>query len=192
MHEVFEIWKDIEGYEGCYQVSNKGNVRSVDRYIECRGSLRMQKGKVLKPYVNKYGYRQVILNGKNRPRLCRINRLVAQAFIPNPNNLPQVNHKDEIKTNDCVENLEWCTCLYNLTYNDLHHRRNNMNNKKSKQVMQIKDGKVIATYPSINEAARKLNCGSGNIVRCCKGEKKTAYGYQWRYAESEEVHEKCI
>ena len=64
MQEVFEIWKDIEGYEGCYQVSNKGNVRSVDRYIECRGSLRMQKGKVLKPYVNKYGYRQVILNGK--------------------------------------------------------------------------------------------------------------------------------
>lgn len=192
MQEVFEIWKDIEGYEGFYQVSNKGNVRSVDRYIECRGSLRMHKGKVLKPYVNKYGYRQVILNGKNRPRLCRINRLVAQAFIPNPNNLPQVNHKDEIKTNDCVENLEWCTCLYNLTYNDLHHRRNNMNNKKSKQVMQIKDGKVIATYPSINEAARKLNCGSGNIVRCCKGEKKIAYGYQWKYAESEEVHEKCI
>ena len=105
------------------------------------------------------------------------------AFIPNPENLPQVNHKDEDKTNNNVENLEWCTCLYNLTYNDLHHRRNNMNNKKSKQVMQIKDGKVIATYPSINEAARKLNCGSGNIVRCCKGEKKIAYGYQWKYVE---------
>ena len=94
-----------------------------------------------------------------------------------------INMKNEIKTNDCVENLEWCTCLYNLTYNDLHHRRNNMNNKKSKQVVQIKEGKVIATYPSINEAARKLNCGSGNIVRCCKGEKKIAYGYQWKYVE---------
>ena len=192
MQEVFEIWKDIQGYEGHYQVSSKGNVRSLDRYIECRGTYRFQKGKTLKPYINKFGYRQVILYDKNGYKLHRINRLVAQSFIPNPNNLPQVNHKDEVKTNDCVNNLEWCTCLYNLTYNDLHHRRNNMNNKKSKQVVQIKEGKVIATYPSINEAARTLKCNSGNIVRCCKGEKKTAYGYQWRYAESEEIHEKCI
>lgn len=192
MQEVFEIWKDIQGYEGNYQVSSKGNVRSLDRYIECRGKYRFQKGKTLKPYINKSGYRQVTLYDKNGYKLHRINRLVAQSFIPNPNNLPQVNHKDEVKTNDCVNNLEWCTCLYNLTYNDLHHRRNNMNNKKSKQVVQIKEGKVIATYPSINEAARALKCNSGNIVRCCKREKKTAYGYQWKYAESEEVHEKCI
>lgn len=191
MQEVFEIWKDVPGYEGVYQASNKGNIRSVDRYIECRGTMRMQKGKMLKPYIGKFGYKQVILYNK-KPKLFKVHRLVAMAFIPNPENLPQVNHKDEDKTNNNVENLEWCTCLYNLTYNDLHHRRNNMNNKKSKQVVQIKEGKVIATYPSINEAARVLKCDSGNIVRCCKREKKTAYGYQWKYAESEEAHEKCI
>ena len=171
MQEVFEIWKDIEGYEGCYQVSNKGNIRSVDRYIECRGSLRMQKGKVLKPYVNKYGYRQVILNGKNRPRLCRINRLVAQAFIPNPNNLPQVNHKDEIKTNDCVENLEWCTFKYNTE----HAIKNGLkpvacgNNIQRVLQLNIRDLSINQVFDNIACASRIIGCNEsciyGSIVQ---------------------------
>lgn len=180
MQEIFEEWRDVVGYEGFYQVSNLGNVRSVDRYIECNGVMRFQKGKMLSPHMGTFGYKQVILCNK-KTKLFKVHRLVAEAFIPNPNNLPQVNHKDEDKTNNIVENLEWCTCLYNLTYNNLHHRRNNINNKGSKPVCQIKDGVVINTFPSVNEAARQLNFRCGNISSCCTGRKKSAYGYQWSY-----------
>lgn len=191
MKEAFEEWRDVAGYEGYYQVSNKGNVRSVDREIECNGGIRLQKGKQLKPFVNKQGYRQVILNKKGM-KLFRINRLVAQAFVPNPEGLPIVNHKDEDKGNDNAENLEWCTYLYNLTYNELHHRRNNKNRSNSIAVVKIKDGLVIDTYPSTREAARSVNGNSGNISQCCRGLKNSAYGFQWEYAIGEWKDEKRI
>lgn len=184
MQEVFEEWRDVVGYEGFYQVSNFGNVRSVDRYVECKGTMRMQKGKMLRPHVGRFGYKQVVLCNK-KMNLRKVHRLVAEAFIPNPNNLPQVNHKDEVKTNNNADNLEWCDCLYNLTYNELHHRRNNLNNKGSKLVFQIKDGTVINTYPSINEAARNLKGSCGHISNCCRGKVPSAYGYQWKYADKE-------
>lgn len=104
-----EVWKDIEGYEGKYQVSNLGRVRGLDR----KNSMgKTVKGRILKPRKTHAGYL--------RAHLCRddryIHRLVAEAFIPNPNNLPQINHKDEDKANNSVDNLEWCTCEYNLSY----------------------------------------------------------------------------
>ena len=139
MQKAFEEWRDIPNFEGYYQVSNIGNVRSVDRLVKCGKGMKLQKGKILKQYLNAYGYNQVMLC-KGRPRLYRVHRLVAETFIPNPSKLPQVNHKDENKTNNRVDNLEWCTCLYNLMYNDLHHRRNNKNNRNSIPVAQIKDG----------------------------------------------------
>lgn len=95
-----EIWKDIEGYENKYQVSNKGNVRSL-RY------LNSNKIKVLKPKINKLGFREIKLSKDNKPKDCMIARLVAQAFIPNPYNKPKVIHKNNDKQDDCVENLEW-------------------------------------------------------------------------------------
>ena len=191
MQEVFEEWKDVPRYEGFYQVSNLGNVRSVDRYIECRGAMRFQKGKMLRPHIGKFGYKQVILNNKGM-KLYKVHRLVAEAFIPNPDNLPQVNHKDENKINNNVENLEWCTCLYNLLYNDLHHRRNNKNNRKSISVVRMQGDRVDAIYPSLNEAARKIGCSSGNISKCCRGIKNSAYGFQWKYLKEEVNDEKCI
>ena len=110
---IEEIWRPIEGYEGLYEVSSYGKVRSLDRY-DSRNHFR--KGKVLSLVKNKEGYLQVNLccNGKNKMFL--VHRLSAQAFIPNPDNLPQVNHKDEDKTNNSVDNLEWCDCSYNNNY----------------------------------------------------------------------------
>ena len=106
-----EEWRPIEGYEGLYEVSNTGRVRSLDRYC-----YRLHKGKVLSPAKDTDGYLQVVLhcNGKQHQR--KVHRLVAQAFIENPDNLPEVNHKDEDKTNNRVDNLEWCDRSYNINY----------------------------------------------------------------------------
>lgn len=117
-----EIWKPIMGYEGLYEVSNLGNVKSVERYVKSshRGYVGYRKlnSKLLKPTVNKWGYRTLSLRKDNKYTAVRINRLVAQAFIPNPDNLPCVNHKDENKLNDAANNLEWCTYKYNNNYGD--------------------------------------------------------------------------
>ena len=115
-----ELWKDIEGYEGLYQVSSLGAIRSLDRYRNRpskSGNMYIQryKGKVLKQTLND-GYFTIYLHKDGVNKFYSVHRLVAKAFIPNPNNLPQVNHKDENKQNNCVENLEWCTAKYNVNY----------------------------------------------------------------------------
>ena len=112
-----EEWRPVLGYEGLYEVSNTGIVRSVDRYVKNgHSSYRLHKGKVISLLKGEYGYIQVNLyyNGKNYKKY--VHRLVAEAFLPNPDNLPQINHKDEDKTNNNVTNLEWCTAKYNINY----------------------------------------------------------------------------
>lgn len=150
-----EIWKEIEGYEGLYEVSNYGSVKSLN-YNKTR------KEKILKPYLNTDGYLNIDINKKQ----YKVHRLVAQAFIPNPQNLPQVNHKDEDKTNNHSTNLEWCTAEYNINYSH------------SKQIICIETGQ---TYSSIKDAALQLNLNSSYISNACKGRYKKAYGYTWRY-----------
>lgn len=176
-----EIWKDIEGYEGFYQVSSYGRVRSVDRVIEYNdGRKRLQKGRILKPIKDGNGYLQIVLSKSSEVKRVLIHRLVAEVFINNPDNLPQVNHKDENKRNNCVSNLEWCTQAYNNCYGT---RLKRQVKKLSKSVLQIefKTNQIIAEYPSTQEAARKLNMCQSTISECCNGKRKTAYGYKWRY-----------
>ena len=117
-----EIWKPVVGYEGLYEVSNTGRVRSLDRYDRMN---RFWKGRILNLHTDTGGYlyAQLYLNGKGKNYL--VHRMVAQAFIPNPDNLPQVNHKDENKINDCVENLEWCSREYNINYGTIKDRIRN-------------------------------------------------------------------
>ena len=111
------MWKDIEGYEGLYQVSDKGEVRSLDRVERSKGdSVRVRKGRVKKLNINQDGYYKVTLWKDNRSKTFVVHRLVANAFIPNPNNLPVVNHKDGEKTNNNVSNLEWCTVQENALH----------------------------------------------------------------------------
>ena len=114
-----EIWKTINGYEGLYEVSNLGRVRSLDRCVKySNGQTHIHRGRILVPGISKTGYMQVCLckNGKMKHPL--VHRLVADAFLENPGNLPQINHKDENPSNNVVENLEWCTPDYNLHYGE--------------------------------------------------------------------------
>lgn len=160
---MIEIYKDIQGYEG-YQVSNHGNVKSL-------GNGKSRKEKILKPFNNTKGYLQVTLCREGKQKQHLVHRLVAQAFIPNPQNLPQVNHRDENKTNNNVENLEWCDCVYNINYGT-------RTEKTSKQVICLETGKV---YPSTNEVERQLGFANQYISAVCTGKYKQAYGYHWEY-----------
>lgn len=111
-----EIWKDIQGYEGLYQVSNLGNVKNkIQPYLK--------QEKIYKKFSNSNGYLFVGLRKDKKRKFKYIHRLVAEAFIPNPNNLPQINHKDENKQNNCVNNLEWCTNKYNQNYGTIKERK---------------------------------------------------------------------
>ena len=125
-----EIWKDIQGYEGIYQVSSHGRVRSLDRIVvrpNGNGDY-FAKGKIIYVVLTKWGYNEVHLHKDNKTKIYKVHRLVAQTFIENPNNLPCVNHIDENKTNNNVNNLEWCTYKYN----------NNYGTKKKRQGEKIK------------------------------------------------------
>lgn len=166
-----EIWKDIEGYEGLYQVSNMGRVKSVRRNI------------LLKSRIAR-GYERVNLSKNGKYLTKKVHRLVANAFIPNPDNLPQVNHKDENKTNNCVDNLEWCDSKYNINYGMGNKKRglSNTNGKLSKPVCQYsKDGCFIKEWKSIRDIERMTGYSSGHISRCCRGKQAYAYDYLWKY-----------
>lgn len=155
-----EIWKEITGYEGIYEVSNCGNVRRIHK------DKRSSNYKVLKQ-DNLRGYRKVHLykDGKGKP--FQVHRLVAEAFISNPNNLPQVNHKDENTSNNHVENLEWCTLKYNVNYGTGTQRQSI---SRGKVVLCYNlNMNLLGEYPSTSEASRALSVDQCSIVRCCKG-----------------------
>ena len=198
-----EIWKDIEGYKGMYMVSSLGRVKTlIGRYKNVT---------ILKESIKNNGYCSITLYKNKKPHHYWVHRLVAQAFIPNPNNYPVVNHKDENPKNNCVENLEWCTQEYNINYGNGNIKRSlshkgkrftkthieNMSkarigkrvgskNYKSIPVAQYnKNGEFITVYESarIAEQALHLPNNSGrHILDCARGKLKTAYGFIWKLA----------
>ena len=168
-----EIWKDIDGYEGLYQISNMGRVRSLDRFVNQGKIYRFCTGSIIKPGVSEKGYNRVDLHKNGKTKHCKVHRLVAEAFIPNPDNLPIINHKDECKTNNHVDNLEWCSVSYNNTYGC----------RIEKKVYQYSlDGEFIKEWQSCKEVQRQLGHQPSRISECCNCKTKTAYGYIWKYA----------
>ena len=163
-----EIWKDIPEYEGLYQISNLGNVKSLYRLAN---NNHIIKERILKPQENYNGYFIVNLYKNNKMQARFVHRLVGKVFINNPNNYNYINHIDKNKSNNKVNNLEWCTQSYNVIYS------------KGKKVNQYdKNNNFIKTWNSIADVKRTLDINSSLIVRCCKNRKKSAGGYIWKYS----------
>lgn len=181
-----EIWKDIKGYEGLYQVSNYGRVKRLSYVIESitsKGNIvkKSYKETILKCSPARNGYKRVTLWKNSVAQYKHIHRLVAETFIHNNNNYPCVNHKDENKTNNNVNNLEWCSYSYNNTYGSVKSKsaKTYSINHSRKIEMRSTLGCVIKTFNSVKEAAIFVGGTSTNIDRALKGTRKTAYGYKW-------------
>lgn len=190
-----EIWKDIDNYEGLYQVSNYGNVRSLDTIINCKGAKNIdnhiRKGRLLKKNICTTGYYCVNLSKNSKVKYARIHRLVAIAFIPNPNNYVCVNHKDGNKLNNNVDNLEWCT--YGTNNKEAYKIGLKQNKYKgkygkdaqfSKPIIQLSlDNQFIREWDNANDVKRELGFCAENIRSVCHGRRKQANGYKWKYKE---------
>ena len=178
-----ELWKDVKDYEGLYQVSTLGRVRSLDKYIDAKNrnvDKVLRRGKILKPAYNKCGYLRVSLYKNGKRTSFYVHRLVAKAFIPNPDNLPLVNHKDEVKDNNYPYNLEWCTDEYNQHYGTAIKRRAE---KHSKKVYQYDlKGNLIKEWSNAYEVGRNGFTRS-HVAKCCLGKQKTHKGFIWSYTE---------
>lgn len=170
---MMEIWKGIDGYPN-YEISTFGRVRSIERdYVDSLGRLYHYSSRLIKIETQigkKDNYKQLMVSisdeNNKRHRLI-VARLVAKAFIPNPDNLPQINHKDEDSSNNCVNNLEWCTSQYNLRYNDGHKRRGR---SKSLSVKVFdKSGHLIDILKSCKDASEKYHVSRSSISMCCNG-----------------------
>ena len=155
-----EIWKSIKEFEGLYEISSCGRVRRFNKDRRCK------KYKILSPNILR-GYKRIGLYKNGKGKYLQIHRLVAETFIPNPDNLPQVNHNDEDPSNNNVGNLEWCTSKYNVNYGTAIQRQVQ---KRSKKVIQYDlTGNYIKEFNSTQEAAKELNLSQGMIVNCCNG-----------------------
>ena len=188
-----EVWKDIEGFEGLYQVSNKSRVRSLDWY-QTRYSrngkeyLQLHKGRILKTRLNPSGYPYVNLYKDGVMISKTLHRLVAIAFIPNPDNLPFINHKDENPANPSISNLEWCTPSYNVNYGTAIERQVEafkINGGNSKKVLCVETGEI---FRSGREAADFAGVTPQAVCMALKHRNrcKKAGGYTWRYVDEQE------
>lgn len=166
-----EIWKDIKGYEGYYQISNLGNVKSLDR-IDAIG--RVVKGRLLKWKHNNRGYFTICLKKDGQARYFLVHRLVALTFIPNGDGLAQVNHKDENKSNNQVDNLEWCNNLYNAHY-VTRVKRAGVNHRRS---VIARNGNDVLNFPSVTIAEERIGLSRGAINGAIK-RNGTAKGYKF-------------
>ena len=180
-----EIWKDYKDYEGLYQASNLGRLRSLDRWVKSKsGSVRFCKGRILKPCTTKDGYLLVNLCKNGKIKSFLVHRLVAEVFIDNPDNLPQVNHKDENKLNNNAENLEWCSSSYNINFGTRNEKvaEKNTNGKQCKPILQYTlDGKFVREWKSAKQAEREGGFNQSHITHCCIGERKKHHNFIWKY-----------
>ena len=173
-----EEWRDVIGFEGHYQVSNKGNVRSMDRYVgyKIKGKIRIAKSAIKIPHINRGGYYQVNLFKDGKYKTKVVHRMVAEAFIENIGEKDQVNHIDGNKTNNNVENLEWCTNSENA-FHSSHILKNGLQPINQYDL----NGKFIASYEGIRDASAKTGVARCSISNVARGRRNKAGGFIWKY-----------
>lgn len=176
---MIEIWKPIKGFEGFYEVSNIGRVKSVDRFIDNNGTPQKIFGKIKTPQDNGHGYLWVQLYRNNKGTYKYVHRLVAEAFIPNPDNKPQVNHLDYNKQNNCVNNLEWVTAKENNEYS-MPNRKDKTGPKGTGVIKCDMNGNELERYSGMREAERANNLANGVISAYFKYGYKHCGGYLWK------------
>lgn len=188
MSKEFEEWRPVKEYEGTYEVSDCGNVRSLDTFVRTKGGvLRLAKGRIRKLQRDDDGYMRVGLYGGKKPKLVGVHRLVAEAFIPNPDNKEQVDHINGVRDDNRIENLRWFTLEENNS-TDLAKSRKSKSaferNDNKKTVYQYTlDGELVDVWSSTREVERKTGFKSQSISRCCNGKQEFAYNYKWSYNE---------
>ena len=171
---MIELWKDIDGYDGRYQVSNLGRLKSVERQTSAGNYL---EERILKQRMDSKGYLRVNLAFDGAQKTVAVHRLVALAFVDKPDGLNVVNHKDENKLNNRADNFEWCTTQYNISYGTAPVRR------MRRMEQRNKNGELIRCWQSAAEIQTTLGFNQGNIGHCARGKYRYAYGYRWAYAE---------
>ena len=171
-----EVWRDVKGYEGLYQVSNMGRVKSLGRKDRFG---RVIKERILEPAVTHNGYLRVGLHVDGKRKMLRVHRLVCEAFHENPDNKSEVNHVNENKTDNRACNLEWSTRRENINHGSRNER---VAKAQSKPVGQYThDGDLVKVWPSVIEAQRQTGFSKGHISLAANGKYKQAYGYIWKY-----------
>lgn len=178
------VWKEIKGFPD-YQVSDTGEVKSTKYWGQFR---RKDSGGLLHQRTYKSGYKYVNLYKDGHMYSVKVHRLVAQAFLPNPNNLPQVNHKDENKANNNLINLEWCNVVYNLTYNNLQKRSHQKQKRRikgynSNETIEFDSVTAAALYLTHLNKAKTFKSALGNLVTSANKGNKLNYGYYWEWLE---------
>ena len=210
MKEEKEVWKPVRNYEGLYEVSNMGRVKGLERTVWCGlngGCYRAIPERILKARTMANGYLRVSLYKDGKGKGYYVHRLVGQEFLENPMGYTDINHKDEDKTNNHIDNLEFCDRVYNCNYGTRNQRmaekmrgrklseehkkkvaeKNTNNPKLSKAVIAIhKINGLILEFPSIREAGRSTGIPHQSIYKCCKGKYKSAGGFVWHYADDNE------
>ena len=175
-----EVWRDVKGYEGLYRVSSEGRVKSLKRkFIDKIGRERYVKECILKPVIDRYGYLLVSLYAGGKQKRHTVHRLVCEAFHENLDNKPQVNHINEIKTDNRASNLEWATARENSNFGTRNERLGKAQSKPVAQYAQ--DGELIKVWPSTMEVERQAGFSNGNISQAANGKYKHAYGFIWKY-----------
>ena len=175
-----EIWKDIEGYEGYYQVSNTGRVKALDREVKCKtGKLLKYKSLIFKPINNGKGYMKVVLSKKGASKSFYIHRLVCDAFLPKVEDKNHVNHINEIKSDNRVENLEWCNQHYNNNYGTANER---MSITKSNELIRIDSSGIVEFFDSVRKA-QEYGYSRSQLSKCLCGIRDSYKGSKWFYTE---------
>lgn len=178
-----EVWKPIPGFESLYEASSEGRIRSISKVIKTyNGGEWVRKSRIKKATVTKDGYLQTKLCKNGKPYSFKIHRLIAMTWLENPDNLPEVNHKNEIKTDNRVSNLEWCSRRYNINYGTARKRAGISNGIAVAQYTL--EGDKIQEFYSGYEAQRQLGILEQNINLCCQGKRQHAGGFRWKYADN--------